>query len=275
MTICISAICEEGAAIINASDDEVGVGFTSSALGRTKWDDLCKGWLAGFAGNVSGAMEVTEWTYKLSPSMPSTDNLDVRSMLETSYRKARMARVEAEILQSRGWTLQEFKDVGRQRLPDATYANIDAHMSLYDLGAELICSGWGAKDDFPSILTVTNPGVCVDHSRLGFWCIGSGATAAQMSLFSRNYSPDIGLEDALYYVAEAKFHAEKAAGVGQRTDIFIEWKGARSDALDPNSDVDTVRKIFNRLKQRDLDPDMRKTIGSIERVHLFKRRKQK
>src|SRR5579862_73343 len=89
MTICISAICEAGAAVINVGDDEVGVGFTANELGRTKWDDLCDGWSVGFAGVVSASYEVIEWAKKLVPEMPSNAVHDVRALLEKSYRNAR------------------------------------------------------------------------------------------------------------------------------------------------------------------------------------------
>ncbi len=216
--------------------------------------------------------EVIARALRANPTLPSFESVDVRSMIERSYREVRMGRVEAELLQTRGWTLQEFKDFGRQKLSEGIYANIDARMAIYDLGAELICSGWGEDEVYPTILTIKNPGVCIDHSRLGFWCIGSGATAAQMSLFSRNYSPDMNVENALYYVAEAKFQAEKAAGVGQRTDIFVEWYGGETDALTMD-DTDALRTIFCEVEQRSLDQNMRETIGKISRVQKFKDRK--
>jgi hypothetical protein len=208
--------------------------------------------------------------------MKQFNTLDVRSLLEKSYRSARLARVESELLSPRGWTLQEFKDYGKQKLPDSTYATIDARMALFDFGAELIASGWGADEteSYPSVITIKNPGVCVDHSRLGFWCIGSGATAAQMSLFSRNYSPDMKLEEALYYIIEAKISAEKASGVGGRIDAFIEWKGSASDALSAD-DNDTIRGIYESLKQRQLTDGQREIMAKIERVQLFKNRKKK
>ena len=128
---------------------------------------------------------------------------------------------EAKYLSSRGWTLDDFRNFGAAKLPPTTYATIDAQLSVFDFKVELILAGFGEGDDTASILTVTNPGVCTDQTKLGFWCIGSGATAAQMSLFAREYSWSFSGPKAAYYVYEAKVAAEKATGVGQTTDIYL------------------------------------------------------
>jgi hypothetical protein len=275
MTICISAICEAGAATINIGDEQVGVGFTAGELGRTKWDDLCSGWVAGFAGALNNANEVIELARLYAREIDSSaDVSEVRHLLEKSYKAARMSRVEAEFLAPRGWTLEEFKDHGRAKLPEATYANIDARISLFDFNADLIVSGWGKGDTYAAVLTIKNPGVCQDHSRLGFWCIGSGATAAQMSLFSRNYSPDMSVEEAAYYAVEAKIAAEKASGVGGRIDAFLEWKDSDSEAF-AEGDGDILRSIYNDLKQRDLSAESKNRIGEIARIKLFKAQRNK
>ena len=85
MTICISAICDEGRAIINVGDDLVGVGFTGGELGRTKWDTLCNDWMVGIAGTVSSANEALEWARKDQGLMKTTGLFEVRSLLETAY----------------------------------------------------------------------------------------------------------------------------------------------------------------------------------------------
>jgi len=272
MTICIAAICESGDAIINVGDGEVGIGITAGELGRTKWDTLAKDWHVGIAGDVANATDVLEWSRRLRPSSSEpVSYIDVRGELEKSYRSARLARAEAEFLASRGWTLPEFIENGRTKLPEATYANLDARMALFDFGAQLIVSGWGPDDAYPQILTVKNPGVCVEHMRLGFWCIGSGSTAAQMSLFARNYSPDMSLEEALYYVVEAKINAEHATGVGKRTDTFIAWRGSEPDALS-EADNDALRQIWEQLKPRDFHEGHRKIVEGIDEVKKYKTR---
>jgi hypothetical protein len=250
MTICIAATCEEGQTLILCSDAEIGVEFTTAELGRAKWGGLCKGWNAAIAGTVANAQEVILWAVKTAPSMPSNAMFDVRALLEKSYRKARLARAEGEFLASRGWTLQELIDHGKTKLPESTYANLDARIALFDFGADLIAAGFGDDDSAASILTVKNPGVCMDHTRLGFWCVGSGATAAQMSLFGRNYSSEISLERAVYYVIEAKISSERAAGVGERTDMYVKRKGTETIGFSTDT-VREMRAACSKIKPRD------------------------
>ena len=275
VTICIAAMCENGKALILCGDAEVGVGFTATELGKAKWGPFGPGWNIGISGTVSHAVEVISWGTKLGPKSPSNSLFDVKSLLENCYRKARLSKAEGEYLASRGWTLQDWIDSGRAKMPEATYANIDARIALFDFGADLIAAGWGDDDDIASIITVKNPGVCADHTRLGFWCVGSGSTAAQMSLFSRNYSPEISLEQAAYYVMEAKISAERAAGVGRRTDMFLTRKDLRLPIAIRPSTSEAMRVIWEQISQREFGKAHQEQLVKHDAFEEFRAAKKK
>jgi hypothetical protein len=105
-------------------------------------------------------------------------------------------------------------------------------------------------DGLPCILTAANPGIVTDHTKLGFWCIGSGSILAQASMFNRDYSWTFSVEKAAYMVYEAKRNSERANGVGDKeTDItVITGKGA--GRLFPEN-VEGLKSIFEALKPRD------------------------
>ena len=249
MTICIATICDSGNTIVLAGDKEVGVGFTSAEFPGSKFGKLYPNWSVGIAGTIANAVDV--YTATGRHSIPANSSYNVRSAIEAAYREARLHQAEAKFLGNRGWTMQEFINNGMAKLPSATYANIDAQIAFFDFNADLIVAGFG-DGEMPSILTIANPGVCLDHTKLGFWCVGSGSTAAQMSLFSRSYAADMPAEMAAYYAFEAKMNAQHATGVGSATDIFL-LRRDKAHTIISDKTIDALNEIWEELKPRSFD----------------------
>jgi 20S proteasome alpha/beta subunit len=259
MTICIAAICERGRALVLAADREIGVGYTSTEFVDGKWHPLYRDWYMGISGIVSNATDVIARAWTLEPRKPDAppellSSLSIQSHIQKAYQTARLLKAEAKHLSNRGWTLEEFKKDGAKQLPSTTFANIDAQIAHFDFDADLIVCGFGHGDEGPSILTVRNPGVAVDHSKIGFWSVGSGATAAQVSLFAREYSWAFSAEKAAYCVLEAKLAAQHAAGVGDTTDIYLLARGSQAIAIQPDS-MKVMKRIWAELKPREYSPE--------------------
>jgi hypothetical protein len=238
MTICIAAMCDHGHALVLAADREIGITYTSAELDG-KFLQLTANWYTGFAGEVSHATDVIAASRRIAKaeeepsagvtptSLPMLTSYDMRSTLARAYQEARMQHIEGQILASRGWTLQEFKDFGSAKLPITTYSRLDTEISQLNFGTSLLVAGFGSEDQGPSIFSVRNPGYCEDHSKLAFWSVGTGAQAAQMSLFNRAFSWQVSPEAAAFYLYEAKMNAQRATGVGLTTDIFLIRKNSR------------------------------------------------
>jgi 20S proteasome alpha/beta subunit len=122
---------------------------------------------------------------------------------------------------------------------------------------------------FPSILTVSNPGVCVDHSKLGFWCIGSGSTAAQMSLFNRDYSWNLPVEHAAYYLLEAKIFAERATGVGEKTDLVLIRKQLQPIVIQ-SATFKILRDVHGELQRKTFDPQHQTRLTNTNEFKAFR-----
>jgi 20S proteasome alpha/beta subunit len=250
MTILIATICDSGNSIVLVGDREVGVGFTSAEFSGSKFGSLYLDWSVGIAGTVSNALDVYNAAARRGEKIPSLGANDVRGAVEGAYREARLHQAEARFLANRGWTLKEFIDHGTSKLPLSTYANIDAQIANFDFNTDLIFAGFGEGDSLPSIYTITNPGVCSDHSKLGFWCVGSGSPAAQMSLFAREFSADLPAETATYFAYEAKLQAERATGVGTQTDIYLFRKEKKKPTAIGDQTRAVLEKIWNELKPK-------------------------
>jgi hypothetical protein len=270
MTICIAAICELGNAIVTASDRELGVGFTSAEFEDAKIMPLFKGanpghWVIAISGTVSHATEVLGAVRLMESELESREWYEIQSILQKAYRKVRLSKAEGEILAARGWTLEKFISEGAKLLPPTTYANMDTRLALYDLEASLILAGYGGvgAEGYASILTVRNPGIVTDHTKLGFWCIGSGSTLAQTSMFNRDYSWSFSVEKAAYMVYEAKRNAERATGVGTKeTDIaVITPKGA--GRIVPK-DVEGLKSIYDEIKPKEFSDKHDKHLKGLD-----------
>jgi hypothetical protein len=190
--------------------------------------------------------------------MESFDWYDVKRTAEKSYREIRLAKAEGKVLAARGLTLDDFQKNGKQLIPPETYGRIDAQLSLYDLEADLLIAGF-SEDQIPAIMTVANPGVATDHSKIGFWCIGSGSTLAKAAMFARDYSWRMSLERAAYTVYEAKRTAERASGVGDKeTDVTV-LMPAKAGRIEPGrlapKTIAALAEVYDDLKPREFSPD--------------------
>jgi len=273
MTICIAAICDSGHGLILAGDRELGIEITSAEFSDGKFLPLFPNkidWSVGIAGTVSNAIDVLAAVRRQEKTMGSKATYDVRSAIEKGYREARLHYAEARFLANRGLTLKEFRSVGAKELPATTYATIDAQLAVFDYGADLIFAGFGEEDMGPAILTVTNPGICTDHSKLGFWCIGSGSTAAQMSLFARNYSWTSTPELAAYCLLEAKINAEHATGVGTATDIHLLRKGSKTPITIKEPTMKLMRGMYDDLKPKDFSGTHEEKLGEANEFKIFR-----
>jgi 20S proteasome alpha/beta subunit len=270
MTVCIAAVCEAGSTLVLAADREMGVGFTSAEFHDGKWHPLYPDWNVGISGLVTNATDVIAEARKDKPQ--SKTIADVQGAIEHAYRRARLAKAEGEFLSGRGWTLKEFKETGSSRLSTTTYATLDARIAAYDFGADLIVAGFGehwGNQVGPSILTVRNPGVCVDHSKIGFWCVGSGSTAAQMSLFAREYSWAFSPEKAVYCVLEAKIAAEHATGVGETTDIHLIRRGAGPISIRPDT-MKALKEIWRKLSPKEYGSKHHATLTQANEFQMLR-----
>jgi hypothetical protein len=271
MTICIATICDSGSTIILAGDKEVGVGFTSAEFPGSKFGLLFENWSIGIAGDVPNALDVYNATVRRRGKLPSLASYDVRVAVEDSYREARLHQAEAKCLANRGWTIKDFIDHGISKLPPSTYANIDAQIATFNFNTDLIFAGFGEDETLPSIYTITNPGVCADHSKLGFWCVGSGSPAAQLSLFARNYSADLPAETATYFAYEAKLQAERATGVGRtKTDIYLVRKNKKPPTFIGEKTMNSLATIWDELKPKQFESSHLTTLQMYKEFAEFR-----
>jgi hypothetical protein len=81
------------------------------------------------------------------------------------------------------------------------------------------------------------------RDNVGFWAIGSGQYSALSILFFHQYSRTKEIPTAIYRVAEAKFMAESAQGVGEYTNISI-FRPDLTFSLLKQANVNKIREAW-------------------------------
>lgn len=246
MTVCIAAMCQSERTVITASDRMVSMGgyFSGDDLTR-KVDPLRIGWWSLIAGdNISPAIPIIANINELELEPETLAN--VSKVVKGAYRAQRLQQIEDEILSALGFTWEEFRAHGKERLTELAYDRITEQIRSYDLSLELLLCGFDPKGA-PHIFTIQNPGKTEYYDKLGFWAIGSGSHQAIASLFSTHFGKYQPLEVCIAKVLAAKFGAESAMGVGKSTFVVMEKYGLSNALFLADTVLDGFRKAWEEM----------------------------
>jgi hypothetical protein len=113
-------------------------------------------------------------------------------------------------------TMESFRTKGREELGDKPFEDLYVEVSAVEIDCQFLVAGHDCVNQ-PHVFTVSNPGVAKSQDKPRFWAIGSGATSALSMLFFRGQNIITPIESTIYNVLEAKFMAESASDVGEKT----------------------------------------------------------
>lgn len=143
----------------------------------------------------------------------------IAGAVRDSYVEQRLAAVEQKVLAARGWTLHQFyTEVPKTGVPGDLIISIDAQISRYDYGLDILLAG---VDSEAHIYNIRNPGRMDCFDALGYHSIGSGEMHALSVLIFNGCCPDWDRKKTAFHVYEAKRNAEVAPGVGKALDMAI------------------------------------------------------
>ena len=106
-----------------------------------------------------------------------------------------------------------------QQLAQQVVQMVDQAMTQGDLGVQILIAG--GNDGAHVIYTISNPGVMVDNTAIGYGATGSGASHALASLIEEGYGPSLPKERVLEMTQKAKTRSEVAPGVGRETNTIV------------------------------------------------------
>ncbi len=220
MTVCITAVCDNGNAVVAASDRMIThLGLSIEFTHNTpKIYPLCEKCVMLSAGNALAHTKIVDVIKdKLAGKKDETIE-QIANMISDVYQDLRREEVEGILLKTRGITIESFYDNYIKHFPIELVQMIDGTISNYNLGLDLIICGIDRKG--AHVFGVVNPGIANCYDSLGFYAIGSGLPHAS-TLLAFTYEPGMSLEDMKKYLYKVKKNAEVAPGVGKETDMSV------------------------------------------------------
>ena len=234
MTICVAAICNQGACVVVAGDRMVSAPFLTVEFDHpnAKIDTISPRCVALSSGDVLCITDILSESSGILGQLqdPSVD-------LFTNEIKQRFLRVRTRLLnerlfQPRGLSFENYYTRGQiQSIPADLAMVLDNHVLKFQLETSLIVAGTDSSGGH--VYCIEDPGTSHCFDRLGYHAIGSGHRHAILSLVTMQHNATVDLPRAIYNVYRAKRQAEMAPGVGLATDMrIIDHKGIQEIGAD-------------------------------------------
>lgn len=221
MTVCIGAICHDGATLVCAADQMVSLPKAQGEMLQKGWR-LRQGskWLAMNAGlDIRHAEGVLLRVERLMGDEPTADKM--LAALGQAYQHELRSKREPILW---GWTdkvgYDEFMAGAGPIAPDVR-ETIIRQMEERTIESDFLVCGFGPGVGDAEIMLMKD-GQAERVTNYGHWAIGSGESLAVHSLMAHGHgrgTRPYGL--AVYLVAAAKFAAEADKNVGPKTNLLI------------------------------------------------------
>jgi 20S proteasome alpha/beta subunit len=234
VTICLSAVCENGEAVVFATDKLLTAGYLTAEFEHPggKAFSLGQHCVGLAAGDALCSGDVLKASAAALSQLHSPAVQQIARAVREEFLTLRKRRAEEQHLRPRGLSLNEFYQEGLiGRLPPEIAFGLDQQIQGTKLGVELMLAGLDGLG--AHIYGVSDPGTVDCYDTIGYHAIGSGETHALLMIIGREHEIGNSLNKTAYLVYEAKRKAEIAPGVGRETEMgLITRAGVR--ALTPD-----------------------------------------
>jgi hypothetical protein len=238
MSLCLSQIAESGKKIINISDQKVNFGTFSADNLALKDRPLFGETYTLFAGDdtehVEPILSRTRQILAASANIKAISVQDAADAVDLAYSERLHKEIENRVLRKRGFTIDSFRNEGRQKCTPSDYLNLCTRIDKVSLSLKFIVSGFSGPDSKDGsngrIFTIDGMSAPKSCTPIGMWAIGSGKTAAlgwlAYHIERLNVNWLSSEAEALYYGLTARFMAETDVNVGRGdTVIYIAERG--------------------------------------------------
>jgi len=250
MTICIAAICEQGSALVLATDSMItneglSIEFEHPGKKMTPLSDTC---IALTAGDALAHTELFNMVQEEITKLRTPSVIEVVSKIKECYQNIRKREIREKILNPRGFKdFDDFYQAQRVLHPDIAI-NIQSEIERYDYGLHILIGG--ISEGVAHIYGISDPGTSKCFDAIGFHAIGSGLPHAINTLIARNCNQELSLPEVFLIVYEAKKMAEKAPGVGTTiTDMCI--MNSRGISEFPREKISELQEIYEKWVRRE------------------------
>ena len=230
MTICISALAEDGAELVLVSDRMITANIPISYEYETS--DVKKIYQVAdkvhvlTAGNALYAYEIIQNSiHRIKSSQGTLSVKEIAQFIAGEYQTYRRNFVIKRYLEPRGLDLNTYFNA-QQKLHISVIQEVERNLQGYNISVELIVAGIDNATNIASVYSVTHPGVKQNHDAIGYVCVGSGAPHAMYFLIGGEYKKSMEINEVKKLITEAKKKSEVAPGVGKDTEIIVLSNGS-------------------------------------------------
>lgn len=262
MTICIAALCEEGQAVVVASDRMLSAPFLTIEFDHpdAKIDTINPRCVVLSSGDALSVTDILSDSSGISNQLQDPTVQLIMDEVKQRFVQVRGRLINERLFQPRGLSFKNYYNGVIQGLPSDLAMLLDNQVQTFQLGVSLTVAGIDSTG--AHIFSIEDPGVSQCFDRLGYHAIGSGHRHAIVSLVSLQHDRKINFRSALYNVYSAKKHAEMAPGVGQTTDIsIIDKNGTREVSKD-------TLEILSNIFARQFTPNISNISNEVESLVL-------
>jgi hypothetical protein len=234
MTVCIALLCEMGRKIVGVSDHMLSMEAFSADSARCKSEPVQRNWYAMWSGDASYVPLVTDLVTRQYLDQPhNPDQHEMATAFANAYNSLLRREITNRHLARLGFKdVDDFRMSGRERLTVTAFNAMLRKIGEVDLNTDFLVAGFG-KDGDGHIFVLDSEGATKSCDAAGFWAIGSGSYNALSTIFHHvrhsGFNRMGSLRNALYVGLEAKFMAESADGVGEKTFVTV-YESCRSIA---------------------------------------------
>ncbi len=219
MTICIAAICDSYKTLVLASDSMLTSPMIEFEQPTKKMTELGSHCIAMTAGNALAHTELFNSVRCSIEVLKSPPISKIVEKIKECYQLIRKREICEIILKPKGFNgFEEFWQAQRIMLPDISM-KIQFQIDNYDYGLSIITAG--ISNNLAQIHNIEDPGTSQCYDSIGFHTIGSGSPHAINTLTARVCHQNLPLEEVFMIVYEAKKMAERAPGVGLKSNFTI------------------------------------------------------
>ena len=224
MTVCIAAGCENGTAIVVASDWMLSAPHLAVEFDHpgSKIDQLNPRCAALSSGNALFVQDILADGYDVASKSEQTVPTirELANGIKRGFRKTRIRRINELVFELHGTDFDTFYRNGDiSRLPDVLAMALNAQTENLQLGTSLIVTG--VDDTGAHIFGIQDPGSIDCWDRVGYHAIGIGAHHAMIKLVSMGQSILKSTPETIFNVYCAKKISESAPGVGTATTMKV------------------------------------------------------
>jgi 20S proteasome alpha/beta subunit len=229
LTVCIAGIHEgdKGICIVTASDKRVSMfgGWFSGDDMAMKITPIHDDWTVMISGELSPMVPIVDAIREKLATIKSVALRPFATACSEAYRGERQHIIENEILVDHEIdTYAEFRSL--RATNKELFDTITSEIQKREEGWSLLFAGFD-KNKEPHLFVISERGKIQYCDSIGFAAIGSGQWRALVELSSYEFNRYMDMTETLYGILSAKYSAESADGVGDKTTIAFLRAGVK------------------------------------------------